>query len=126
MSCQDMEVDDDESLEEMGSVPSAVSDSAGWHEPLRVKHMCDKESFKFFDIAFILVEDGGRPHTINLCRQCCDCKRQNVAKQKMTSALWEDMELNGSVDVWETLSETGRSSNGGKEGKERPEYGRTQ
>ena len=69
MSCQDMEVDSDKSLEEVGFVPSAVSDSAGWHEPLRVKHMCDKKcnkkSFKFFDIAFILVEDGGRPHTIN-------------------------------------------------------------
>ena len=55
-----MEVDDDQSLEEMKFVTSAVSDSAGWHEHLRVKHMwqaahatfvgtvsTDKESFKF-------------------------------------------------------------------------------
>ena len=52
MSCQDMEVDDYESLEEAGFVPSAVSDSAGWHDQLIVKHVCDKkcikESFKFF------------------------------------------------------------------------------
>ena len=41
-------------------------------------------------------------------------------------AVWKDTELNGAVDVWETLSETSRSSNGGKERKERPEYGRTQ
>ena len=34
-SCQDMEEDDDKSLEEMGFVPSAVSDSARWRRALR-------------------------------------------------------------------------------------------
>ena len=45
VSCQDMDVDGDTSLEELGFVPSAVGDL------LRVKHMCDKKSrdkrFKF-------------------------------------------------------------------------------
>ena len=47
MSCQDMEVDDDKRLEELGFVPSAVG------EPLRVKHICDKKcndmGFNFYD-----------------------------------------------------------------------------
>ena len=33
VSCQDMEADDDRSLEEMGFVPNAVSDSSGSQEP---------------------------------------------------------------------------------------------
>ena len=32
MFCQDMEVDDDKSLEELGFGPSTVSDSAWWSE----------------------------------------------------------------------------------------------
>ena len=76
----------------------------------KVKHVCDKkcnkESIKFFDIVFILVEDGGRPHTISLCRHCYVCRRQSVAKQKMTSAVWQDMELNGAL--WNVLGNLGR------------------
>ena len=49
----------------MSFVPSAASDSAGWYEP---KFMCDrrcrKEGFKFYDIASIMVEEDGEPHTI--------------------------------------------------------------
>ena len=65
-SCQqnNMEVDWWEDKEELGFVPRAVSDSAGWCEP---KFMCDwqcrKEGFKFYDIASTMVEDGGVPHT---------------------------------------------------------------
>ena len=58
-----MEVDDDKSLEEMCHVASVVSESSGWHEPLRVMYICDKtcneEGFKFYNIAPILVEDKG-------------------------------------------------------------------
>ena len=43
VSCHDMEVDNDKSQEEVGFVRSAVSDSAGRHDHLRVKHMCDKK-----------------------------------------------------------------------------------
>ena len=60
VSCQGMEVDD-KSLEDLGFVSSAVSDSAGWRELLRVKHVCDKkcteERFKFYDLAAIVVEE---------------------------------------------------------------------
>ena len=58
-----------ENTEEFSFIPSAVSGSAGWHEP---KFMCDKQcrqkSFKYYDIASITVEDNGKLHTINLCR----------------------------------------------------------
>ena len=65
-SCQqiDMEVDRGEDKEDMSFFPSALIESAGWYEP---KFMCDrqskKEGFKFFDIASIMVEDDGEPHT---------------------------------------------------------------
>ena len=71
---QDMEVDDDKSSEEMGFVPSGVIDSAGWRETLRVKCMCGKkceeESFKFYGLENIVDEEDGKPHTINLRRNC--------------------------------------------------------
>ena len=47
VSCQDMEVD---------FVP-------GWHEFLEVKYMCDKQCN---------VEDDGKPHAINSCRNLYD------------------------------------------------------
>ena len=68
-SCQqnEMEVGGNKSLE----VSRAVRDSAGWCEPLRAKYMCDekckKDGFKFYHIAAILVDDDGKPRTINLC-----------------------------------------------------------
>ena len=69
---QDMEVDNNKNLEEIGFVQSAVNESAGWHETLRFNRMCDKKcnavDFKIYEIASILVEDDGKPHTINLCR----------------------------------------------------------
>ena len=73
VSCQDMEVDENKSLEEMGFVPSSVN------EPFRVNHMCDKKryerEFKFYQLAAIVTEEGGTPHTINLCNNCFDCRR---------------------------------------------------
>ena len=57
-----MDVDMDESEEELIFVPSAVSDSAGWHElKFRCDRQCRKEGFKFFDIASAMVEDDGEP-----------------------------------------------------------------
>ena len=46
----------DESKEELTFVPSAVSNSGGWH--------------KFYDIASIMVEGDGEPHTLNLYLKC--------------------------------------------------------
>ena len=65
-SCQQngMGVDRDLDKEEMSFVPGAVSDSVGWHEP---RFMCDrhsgKDGFKFHDIASVMMEDDGEPHT---------------------------------------------------------------
>ena len=59
-SCQqnDMEVDKDENTVEMSFVASAVSDSAGWHEPsFMCDRQCGKEVCKFYGIASIMVED---------------------------------------------------------------------
>ena len=64
MSCQDMEVDNDKSLEEVGFVPSAVARTSEGQAHVR-QEMQQRKLQVFFDIAFILVEDGGRPHTIN-------------------------------------------------------------
>ena len=75
-SCQqnDMEVDKDEGMVELSFIPSAVSGSAAWREPLRAKNMCEKkcnkEGLKFHDIAAILVEDDAKPPSMNLCLNC--------------------------------------------------------
>ena len=96
-SCQQngMEVDEEEGMEDLTFVPSAVSDWAGWHEPLRVKYMCDqkcnKEGFKFYDIAAILVEDDGKPHTINLCRNCYSPRLAERNESVVTNVKWKAM-----------------------------------
>ena len=67
-SCQqnDMGVDMDENKGEPSFVP--VCSSAGWHEPkFMYDRQCRKEGFKLYDIASMLVEDDGGPHTRNLC-----------------------------------------------------------
>ena len=80
-SCQqkDMKVDTSENKEELSFVPSAVSDSPGWHEP---RFMCDrtcrKGGFKFHDIAAMSVEDDGRLHTINLCKDCYNLRMERA------------------------------------------------
>ena len=87
--CLDLDVGSDKSLEKMGFLPGAVSDSAVWREPLNVKYMCDnmcnEEGFKFFffDIAAIVVEDDGKPHTINFCRTCFDCRMAEKGEPKV-------------------------------------------
>ena len=79
VSCQDTEVDNDKSKEEAGSARSAASDSAGRHDQLRVKHMCDKmcneEGSNFEKYCSHRVEHDVKPHTINLCRNCFDGER---------------------------------------------------
>ena len=89
----DVEVDLNKSLEELSFVPSVVSDSARWRDSFRVKYMCDKkcnkEGFKFCDIAPILVEDDGKPHTINLCRNCYSLRLGERSDSKVTNARWD-------------------------------------
>ena len=65
-----MEVDRDEGKEELSFVPSAVSDTAGWHENrfFMCEKRCRKGGFKFCDIGAILVGDDGRPHATTSAR----------------------------------------------------------
>ena len=64
---QGLEGIDDEEMEELSFIPSALS------EPRWALHMCDnecnEEGFKFYQLAAIVVE-GGAAHTINLRKQC--------------------------------------------------------
>ena len=90
-SCQqnDMEVARDEGMEELSFVPSAVSDTAGWH---KARFMCDKrckrEGFKFYDITPFSVEDEGRPHTVNLCKNCYNLRVAERNEPEVTHARW--------------------------------------
>ena len=91
----DMEADSNKSMEEFGFVSSAVSDSAKWCEPLRVENICDQKGkekgFKFYDVAAILVEDNGKPHTINFCRNCYNLRLTERDESKVTNARWKSM-----------------------------------
>ena len=64
-------------------------------EPLRAKHMCDKkcneEGFRFYDIAAVVTEDDGKPHTINLCRDCYNLRLAERTESIVTSAGWKAM-----------------------------------
>ena len=65
---QKVEVEDEKNIEELSSVPSAVS------EPRWALHMCDNkcgtEGFRFLEMAAVVSEDSGAAHTINFCREC--------------------------------------------------------
>ena len=61
--------DRDEGKEELSVVPSAVSDSAGWHEPRCMRdRQFRKEGFMFDDIVDVIVEEDGEPDTMNVCK----------------------------------------------------------
>ena len=89
VSYQDMEVDDDKRLEELGFLPSAVGVT------LRVKHMCDKKckdmGFKFYDLAAIVTEEVDTPHTTNLCRDCYHCRLEEQSETKGSNVVWKEM-----------------------------------
>ena len=72
-----------------------MNDSVGWCEPFRVKYMCDKKSnkegFNTHDIAAILVEDSGTPHTIHLCRMCYTLGLAERDASMATNARWKTM-----------------------------------
>ena len=59
----DMDVD----MEELSFIPSAVSSSAGWHEPqFMCVRQCWKSGFQYFEIASVTVEDDGELHMMNI------------------------------------------------------------
>ena len=90
-SCQqnDMDVDMDENNEELSFVPSAVSDSAAWHEP---KFMCDRQrrtgGLKCYETATILVVDDGKPHT---CMNCQNMRQTERKDPKVSRKRWRIM-----------------------------------
>ena len=96
-SCQqnDVEVDEHNSLEELGFVPRAVSDSLAWRESLRVKYMrdkkCIKEGFKFYDTAATVVAGDGKPHTINLSKNCYNLTLAERKDSVVSNAKWKAM-----------------------------------
>ena len=87
VSCQDMEVDNDKSLEEMGFVPTAVG------EPSGAKYMHDKkckgEGVEFCDLAAIVVGEDGKLHTI-IIRNCYDCRLTASGESKVTTSVWKE------------------------------------
>ena len=78
-----------EEIEEIGFVPSAVS------EPLWALHLCDnqcrEQGFKFHQIAGIVTEEAGAVHTIKLCKYCYNERRatRRTASEGSTVKLWK-------------------------------------
>ena len=70
---QGLEEIDDEEMEELSFILSAVS------EPRWALHMCEnkcsREGFTFCQLAAVVTEEGGAAHTINLCKQCYSVMR---------------------------------------------------
>ena len=71
-SCMEQTMEDEEEMEELSFVPSAVS------EPRWALHICDnkcrEKGFTFFQVAAVVSQEGGAAHTINLCKQCYNVK----------------------------------------------------
>ena len=90
-----MELSNNKRSEELGFVPSAVSESAGGTNlsgsNMCATKKCNDEGFKFFAIAAMLVEDEGKPHTINLCRNCYNSGWQKETNSNVTGAGWKTM-----------------------------------
>ena len=51
---------------------------------------CNKEGFKFYQLAAIVVEDGGAAHTINLCKPSYNEMRMKRGDRKVTAARWRE------------------------------------
>ena len=93
-SCQqnDMEVDRDEGMEESSLVPSAIVDATGWHKArFMCNNRCKREGFDLFDMAAILAEDEGRPHTINHCKKWYNLSLAERHEPAVTHARWKAM-----------------------------------
>ena len=52
---------------------------------------CNTEGLRFYDIAAILAEDDGKPHTINLCRNCFNLRLAERNESVVTNAKWKAM-----------------------------------
>ena len=76
-----------EEVEEIGFVPSAVS------EPLWALHLfyneCSEQGFKYFQLAAIASEEEGAVCTI-LCKQCYNERRVQQSEQPVKAAQWRN------------------------------------
>ena len=72
--------------------PCAACDSAGWHEP---RFMCDRQcrkgGFRFYDIAAIMLEEDGKPHTMSLCRDCYNLRQAERKEPVVSCQRWRIM-----------------------------------
>ena len=79
-----------ENKEEFRFVPSAASDSAGWHEiKCKCHRQCWKEGLNICDVASTIVEDDGEPHTINLCPNCYNLTQEERKEPAMSGRQWK-------------------------------------
>ena len=78
-----------EEVEEIGFVPSAVS------EPAWALHLCDKKcsnpGFKYFQLVAVVSEENGAVRTNNLCQQCYNERRVQQGEQPVEAAQWKEM-----------------------------------
>ena len=80
---------DVEDMDELSFIPGAVSEPRGalyMHD-----NKCSKEGFKFYQLAAIVIEGGGAAHTINLCKQSHNERRQKQGERAATASRWREM-----------------------------------
>ena len=58
-----------EEAEETGFVPSALGEP---RRAIQCDNRCSEKAVRYWQIASMVVEEGGEAHTINLCQQCCN------------------------------------------------------
>ena len=90
-SCQlnDMDVDMDEK-EELSFVPSAVSRTAGWHEPKLVcDRQCREDGFQVPRHASVMVVDDGEAHTMNHCKVCYNVRQDETKEPRVKGHQWK-------------------------------------
>ena len=78
-------MDSDEGMEELRC-------GECWHQArLTCEKKVAREGFKFFDIAATLVENEGRPHTVNLWKKCYNLRLAERNEPEVTHARWKTM-----------------------------------
>ena len=83
---QKTEAEDENDMEELSFVPSAVS------EPRWGLHMCcnkcREKGFMFYEIAAIVSEEGGAAQTINLRKKCHNERRAKQGEAEVAASKW--------------------------------------
>ena len=78
-----------ENLEELAYATSATD------EPRWDIHMCDNrcrdKDILFQKLAAVVTDEGGSPHTMNLCRNCFSKIFMEQKKAKVIRSQWEDV-----------------------------------